>query len=337
MRYERLTDIVHLATCLQGRRGGMTMDDIAAEFGVSRRTAERMRDAVEAIFGPLETVDTGDKRNHWRLRSTALRGLVRIAPEEIAELESAAGSLERTGPAERVGTLRELALKLRALSRPFREDEFDDELEALMRAEGLAMRPGPRTRVEPGLLAMLRDAIKASRKVEFDYEARTSGRRSRQLVEPYGVLYGNRPYLVGRADWGDEPQLWRLANVSEARATVDSFVPHPAFDLQHFAERSFGTFQEEPVDVVLRFNHDAARDAATFLFHPSQTFSENKDGSLTVEFRAGGLNEMCWHLVTWGESVSVEQPIELTERLRRMCVQLAEHHAGRPEFVSEKS
>ena len=28
MRYERLTDIVRLATCLQASRGGMTMDDI---------------------------------------------------------------------------------------------------------------------------------------------------------------------------------------------------------------------------------------------------------------------------------------------------------------------
>ena len=62
MRYERLTDIVRLATCLQASRGGMTMDEIEKEFGVSRRTAERMRGAVEVVFGPLEPVDTGEGR-----------------------------------------------------------------------------------------------------------------------------------------------------------------------------------------------------------------------------------------------------------------------------------
>ena len=330
-RYERLTDIVRLATFLQASRGGMTMDEIEKEFGVSRRTAERMRSAVEAVFGPLETVDRGEKRVHWRLRSRQLRALMRITPEEIADLESTAGNLDRSGLAERAGTLRELGTKLRALRRPLDEAEFDDDLEALMRAEGLAMRPGPRTRVEPGLLPMLRDAIKASRKVEFDYQARSTGRLSRQLVEPYGVLYGNRAYLVGRTDWSDEPRLWSLANISEARVSDQTFVRDPDFDLQGFAERSFGTFQEEPVDVVIRFDAYSASDVRTFLFHPSQKLTENEDGSLTVQFRAGGLNEMCWHLFTWGEGVTVVQPVELRERLRRMCVRLVNHHADAPE------
>lgn len=75
MRYERLKDIVNLAIRLQGARGGLTMDDIVAEFGVSRRAAERMRNAVEAAFGPLQSVETGDRRIHWRLESTSLRRL----------------------------------------------------------------------------------------------------------------------------------------------------------------------------------------------------------------------------------------------------------------------
>ena len=55
MRYEGLTNIVKLAIRMQGLRGGMTLDEIEAEFGVSRRTAERMRDAVQEAFGVLET------------------------------------------------------------------------------------------------------------------------------------------------------------------------------------------------------------------------------------------------------------------------------------------
>ena len=251
---------------------------------------------------------------------------MRITPEEIADLESADGGLERSGFAERAGTLRELGAKLRALRRPLDEDEFDDDLEALMRAEGLAMRPGPRTRDEPGLLRLLRDAIKASRKVDFDYEARTTGRLSRQLVEPYGVLYGNRVYLIGRTDWSDKPRLWSLANMSEARVSDQTFVRDPDFDLQEFAERSFGAYQEEPVDVVLRFDGYSASDARTFLFHPSQKLTENEDGSLTVQFRAGGLNEICWHLFYLGEGVTVGQPVDLRRRLTSMCEAITEHH-----------
>ena len=325
MRYERLTDIVKLAMHLQGTRGGLTMDDIVTEFGVSRRTAERMRAAVEAAFGPLQAVETGDTRIHWRLQSTSLRGLLRITPEELAELESAANSLDQAGLAERAATLRELVAKLLALRRSLDEQTFGDELEALMQAEGSAMRPGPRSRIKQGLLSLFRDAIRANRKVEFSYVARASGRRSQQTVEPYGVLYGNRAYLVGRADWARDQRLWSLANVSEA-CTGETFERDPAFDLKEFAERSFGAFQEPPFDVVLRFSPDAAQDAATFLFHPSQTLAENEDGSLTVRFRAGGMSEMCWHLFTWGTGVTVEEPAELRQRLQHMCAGLASHH-----------
>lgn len=329
MRLGRLKDIVDLAIRLQGARGGLTMDDIVAEFDVSRRTAERMRHAVEAAFGPLQAVETGDRRIHWRLESTSLRGLVRISPEELAELESAASRLDRAGLAERAGALRTLVAKLLALRRKRDEPAFADELEALMRAEGTAMRPGPRARIEQGLLALLRDAIRSERKVKFEYVARSSGKRSRQLVAPYGVLYGNRAYLVGHADWAGEPRLWSLANASNARTSVETFQRDPAFDLKAFAERAFGAFQEPPFDVVLRFSPGAAGDAATFLFHPSQALTENEDGSLTVRFRAGGRGEMCWHLFTWGTGVTVEEPAELRERLQRMCAGLAKHHTNR--------
>ena len=63
-----------------------------------------------------------------------------------------------------------------------------------------------------------------------------------------------------------------------------------------------------------------------FLFHPSQSMEENADGTLTVRFTAGGLDEMCWHLVTWGKRVTVEQPVEVRQRLAAMCAALAEHH-----------
>ena len=330
MRYERVGDIVRLAILLQGSRGGLTLAAIQDEFSVSRRTAERMRDAVEAAFGPLEVVDVdaGDRRIRWRLQSRALPPFIRVSPEELAELEATASSLERTGLEERANGIRELATKLRAVLRRYSAEEFDSALATLMEAEGLAMRAGPRESLEEGLLSLLRNAIKAGRVVEFDYLAQWTGRHSRQRVQPYGVLYGNRAFLVGRTDWANDMRLWRLANMSEARITAETFERDQMFDLRSYAKRSFGTFQEEPVEVALRFDPSVAPDVTAFLFHPDQTVSENDDGSLTVRFTAGGINEMCWHLFTWGDSVTVERPKALRQRLAQMCSALAAHHTA---------
>ena len=237
MRYGRLQDIVHLAIRLQGARHGLTLDDIQEEFGVSRRTAERLRDAVDAVFGPLDTVDTSHSRRHRQVCSDALRQLIQVSPEELVELESAAEGLERSGLVERAASLRDLAGKLRAMGRRRSPAELESDVEALLRAEGLAMRAGPRPRIEEGLLPLLREALKVGQMIEFTYLAQSTGRRSRQRVCPCGVLYGNRAFLVGRADWAEDLRLWRLANMSKARLTGETFERDPAFDLRSHARR----------------------------------------------------------------------------------------------------
>lgn len=326
MHYERVRDIVKLAIRLQGM-DGLTLDDIMDEFKVSRRTAERMLHAVEEVFGSLKIVNIGEKQRRRRLQSSELDRLVRVSPDELAELKFAAAGLERAGLTELAASLRNLRVKLQAILRS-RSSEREPDLEMLMRTEGLAMRAGPRPRLKEGLLSVLRDAIKSNRVVEFEYLAQGTGRRSTRRVQPYGILYGNRAFLVGKTDSDGDVRLWRLANVSEARSSMERFERDPAFDLQSYAKRSFGTFQEKPVDVVLRFNADAARDAAAFLFHPEQTVTKNKDGSVTVRFKAGGIEEMCWHLVTWEDGVTVEKPARLRRRLVEMCASLAAYHSA---------
>ena len=325
MRYERLADIVRLAMHLQSA-SGLTLDDIKNEFSISRRTAERMRDAVEHAFGTLETVDAGDGKKHWRLRSNALRDLLPVSAEELVELETATAELARSGFDERAVLLRDLATKLRALLGLAERRRLEPDLEALMMAEGLAMRPGPRPRMEAGLLMTLREAIKGGRVLAFRYLGRMTGRRSRQRVQPHGILYGSRAYLVGRSDWKKEMRYWVLANMSETTLTDEMFEFDNGFDLEEFASRSFGVFQEEPIDVKLRFAPARAADAATFLFHPGQDVTQNDDGSLTARFTAGGTREMCWHLFTWGDKVTVEEPESLRRELAEMCLKLVHHH-----------
>ena len=242
MRYERVKDVVRLAVRLQETVGGPTLDDIQADFSVSRTTAERMRDAVADGFGGLERVDTGDPKHHWRLRSDAVLRLVAIEPEELAEPESAAEALERAGIDERAGTLRELSTKLRTESRERLESNF----EALMQTEGLAMRAGPRPRLDTGLLSVLHEAITTCRMVEVRYLSQSTGLQSRQRVRPLGLLYGNRAFLVASSDWSEEPRLWRLANVSELRIRDETFERDLAFDLEQYAKRSFGTSRRSP-------------------------------------------------------------------------------------------
>ena len=326
MRYERVKDILDLAVRLQISRGGVTIEEIMRTLSVSRKTAERYRDTVERVFGPLELVPSGDRKNHWRLSSDDLAKLIPLNAEDLVTLTQSAEALLRVGLDDLAGRLDNVDTKLRAVQRRRNLERIDSELEILAQAEGLAMRPGPRQPIDPNLLSLLREGILTARQIEFSYLGRQSGKRSTQQIEPYGLLYGTRPFLVGKSSWSEEPRLWRIGNMSEARLTDEKFEQDPDFDLQAFARRSFGTFQEKPVQVELRFRKDVAADAATFQFHPDQSIEQHESGESTVRFTAGGISEMSWHLVTWGDSVKVVKPARLRRHLARMCEELAVHH-----------
>ncbi len=329
MRYERLSNILELATLLQARRGGLTLDDVMQEFDVSRRTAERLRDAVDQAFGPLMTVDADDRRIHWRLESPNLGGLIRVSDAELTDLATAAASMERDGHGEQAASLRTLGGKLKARKSSGVRKDANSGLEELLRAEGLAMRPGPRQQLEDGLLSTVREAIKRRHVLAFDYAARGPQAPSkRRRVRPYGVLYGSRTLLVAPTEHHDNLLLWRLSSMRNAEVSDAAFTPDPEFDLTAFAERAFGVFQERPFQVTLRFTPSAASDAAGFLFHPDQRIAHNDDGSLSVRFKAGGALEMCWHLFTWGDEVTIEQPGRLRKQMADLCAALAGHHAS---------
>ncbi len=123
-------------------------------------------------------------------------------------------------------------------------------------------------------------------------------------------------------------RLWRLDRIASMDLLDRSFTRRADFDLAAYAAQSFGVFQEEPVDVVLRVAPEAAGEARCWMFHPSQTLEPEPDGALLVRFRAGGVLEMCWHLFTWGTTVTVIAPDDLRRTLAGMAAAAADHHGG---------
>ena len=101
-----------------------------------------------------------------------------------------------------------------------------------------------------------------------------------------------------------------------------------------FVAPSFGVYEEAPVDVVWRFSAEAAPIARQFQFHPSQTIEACADGTLVVHFHAGGLLEMAWHLMTWGQHVEVLEPAALRDHQRQRRILRARDRDGAGKAVA---
>jgi predicted DNA-binding transcriptional regulator YafY len=318
MRYENADQLMQLALEMQAARGGLSLDDISERFGVSRRTAMRMRDALVRIFPNLEDFKTDDRIKRWRLPKGTLDRLIDVSADELADLEMVVEVLKRDNLLDQAGSMEGLLVKLKAIMKPEIARRVEPDLDALLEAEGLAMRPGPRPRSRAMVQGDLRDAIKACHTVELHYRNRGTNRINKRIVCPYGFLYGHRHYLVAynMVKGANGYRIFSLPNIERVVPTGEYFTRDDEFSLEDFSKQSFGVFQEEPFDVAWRFSPRAAADARDFLFHPDQTVEDEQDGSVLVRFRAGGALEMCWHLFAWGEDVEVIEPPHLKEMIK---------------------
>lgn len=315
MRYSRAERLIQLALEMQAARGGLTIGDIEQKFDVSRRTAIRMRDAVLRAFPNSSEVQTGERTKRWRLNPGVAQNFAEITSDDLASVEIAAEAMEAANLHVHAQNLLGVAAKIRNLIEASALNHIEPDLEALTEAEGLAHRAGPRPHIPLAVFDLLRTAIKSCRKVSFDYAARSGKSVSRRTVAPMGFLYGHRHYLVAIQDGTRKPKFFSLPAISKLKLEPTVFERDPTFVLRDFVSNSFGVFEEEPVDVVWRFSAEAAPLARTFVFHHTQQFEEGSDGQLTVRFRAGGLLEMAWHLLSWGDNVEVIEPASLSALL----------------------
>ena len=336
MRFEGKADLLHLAVLLSGTQEGIAIADLEREFKVSGRTAQRMMAAIKERFTyDIVEADTDGPAKRWKMRSGTLQGLIEADRDELVEVEIAAERLRTEGAVPgRAEALMRLLAKLRTKMKPADLRRTGPDLEAMMQAEGTCVRPGPRPAMPLTLLLGVRYAILAGKRMRLLYGATPADVRER-VVEPLGILHGQRAYLVAQiVGTGHEPTMFRLDRVVEHDLLKESFVRAVPFDLAAYAAQSFGMWREPPIDVCLRFSGAAALDAKVFHFHPSQTMQPGADGTLLVRFTAGGMLEMCHHLLTWGDTVEVLGPPELRTRLAQMARTAADHHAREPEVLA---
>ncbi|MGD9639608.1 MAG: helix-turn-helix transcriptional regulator [Alphaproteobacteria bacterium] len=337
MSYENAKDLIRLSMLLQNYpKTGISLEDIQRETGKCRRQAERIRDALLDLYDLEDFWDETQNVKKWRLyQNSQIRNLPnqKLTPEHIASLETAIKTIERESLNNKAEHLREIRDWLEnTVAKSKQPVSFKAELEDIMTAEGLALKPEPKEIISDKILQPLRQAILACQKVKIDYQSSITNKQSFTLICPYGFLYGARAYLIAYSK-GDKSnniasgyRLFRLSNISKVSITDSYFTRDENFDINQYTKKSFGVFHEDKTyNVVWKFNPKSAKEVENFVFHPTQKKIITEDGSTIIEFNACGLWEMCWHLFIWGNQVEILEPQELKDCYKEMIDKVAKN------------
>jgi predicted DNA-binding transcriptional regulator YafY len=109
MRHEPAERILQLACAMQGSRMGLSLSDIEKQFGVGRRTAQRLRDAVMRVYPQTEQLTDNEQRPRWRIPTGGAVMPGALAAEDIVELEATAKLLRQRNLRKRATALETVA------------------------------------------------------------------------------------------------------------------------------------------------------------------------------------------------------------------------------------
>lgn len=309
-RYSRVSDILDLAIFMSSKMQGVTISEIAERYNVSRRTAERMRDSLICIFPQVDEIESDDNQKHWGFINYSISQLVNFTPKELANIEQLQRRTTNHEMKEELGRTLE---KLKTINRK-NMTSIESNIELFLQTEGYAVRQMPQYKINIQTIDVIRNALQQSRMVEGIYHDK------KRLIEPLGMIYGEKIYLVAREKAKGEGIYNYLLNKFTDLKLTDKTFDKGDFNLQEYTNQSFGVYHGEILDVKLSFTPKIAKEAKEFNFHPTQKIKEEKDGSLTVTFKASGDKEIMWHVFRWGADCKIISPKFLKEEYKKYLV-----------------
>lgn len=313
--YRKFSQLLHLIQQLCRPIGGMTYADIMNEMDCSRKTAERTVRFLSEQFGDA-FITTPDPENGktYRFRLEIPDGLppTYLNTEEIIALNTA---VKGTKNEDIRAALSSLEYKLNRMLQVKKSLRELNDLEAMVMSQSTTAAPYPYIKTDKKIMNTLQHAVISGTKVVATYETEYAKPGTRKLC-PLGFLYGyTNNYLVAYKD-GEEHiiRTYILDGLHNVRGTNEHFNVGK-FNLEKYAAESFGAYHSinGPYDVKWRADADVADKIKRYMFHPTQKFIPQPDGSVIIKMRADGFYEMSWYLFQWNGKIKPVAPQELVD------------------------
>ena len=278
-------DVLKLLKILQATKNGLTVSQLMAETGKSRRSIERLLHELKAYDDKI-VLNNLDSDHHltkrYKLVGALPASMLGLSALDCAALES----LLETLPS---GSERQALTKLLAAQNMAGVSTSIDQ-ETLIERVAYLGRVGPKTTIPSHILSNIERAIQAFERLTLVYRTPHRGKTVPRTVEPLGLIYQRFGYLVARQ--GRTVKTFRFELIEDVQRTGEMF-DAGNFNLKAWAQESFGIYHGDELKTHrITFSPRVADRAASVQFHPSERKTRLPDGSLLVILRCRGEREL---------------------------------------------
>ncbi|MCH2199572.1 MAG: WYL domain-containing protein [Flavobacteriales bacterium] len=172
-----------------------------------------------------------------------------------------------------------------------------------------------------GYLSRIYKAIQQSYPLEITYQSFKARQPSTITFHPYLLKeHRNRWFVIGRNQKSDQLLNLALDRIREINRSSKAFLPNENFDPERHFQHVIGVtvnVNEEPQEVILRFNRNTSPYVLTKPLHSSQKFLGRDERGTVVSLTVQWNYELERDLLSFGENVQVLAPERLKRSIRQ--------------------
>lgn len=259
---------------IEGRR---SQQELASNFGVSRKTIRRDIDAL-SVYHPVMEEREG-RQVFYRYREDFQFRPPTFTPAEAATLLLAQESIAATGLTARASPFAPHARTLLAKVRKSLPEFLRGRLDALAAVYGSAAAPAKDFTPHATTVEQLTGAAVEGRRLRVRYYTLLSDTTAERLIDPYAIYFdpdGATLKVVAYDHLRGRLVPFAVDHIRALRPTGERFTRPTDFDLRaYLAENCFNGIHGEPLTVVLRARGVTARVFAERTFHHTQRLLEH--------------------------------------------------------------
>jgi predicted DNA-binding transcriptional regulator YafY len=175
-------------------------------------------------------------------------------------------------------------------------------------------------------LSLLLDAILRQQVLRLEHKRFDADEIRVHVVHPYYLKeYRSRWYLVGYQAERRQIQTFGVERIRKIEVLSDESFIDTGFDPEKYYRNATGVivYEQEPVDIVLRFKHKQGMYVLTQPVHESQELLTHNEEHITFRLHLVPAYEFIAMVLSWGRDVELLEPDWLRTRIADETVKMS--------------
>jgi proteasome accessory factor B len=292
-----------------GARHGITIGELAEEFGVTKRTLYRdLKTLEEAGYPILSEVIEGT--TYWKLEPS-FKGVppLTFTLNELMALYSGRKLIGRSPFREYLESAFkkiETALPSKHIARLEKIDEIFTPL----------VKASKKIDLSKGTFETIQWALLNQNILKLEYKPRKGNQALPFEVHPYSLLFYKGEFYLLCLVPDKGMRYFALEGIKKAERMKERFEIPEDFSISEFLKIPFGFFHGKPITVKVLFDKELSDYIQRHTWHPSQQIRQLKDGRILLTMTASGKEEIKAWILSFGARAEVVSPTFFIEEFK---------------------